>query len=193
MQQPALETRALFAQVAILLFRPQDHRRTLAPGRAKGQVGKIEIDRVGTSPAARADQLAIDRQEPEGLIVPARNDCIEIGDQRLERPGSDSEHFGSAQALFALAVGEQSLQFLGYAGHAVQADDRECAVRLVQVRACELDPGVVGTARAVGAQPFQSAGYRSVDLALDPGQRPGIEAGAAVHPVRRSDTMFSPS
>ena len=99
----------------------------------------------------------------------------------------DRRFAGRAQHL--LDGLEQSFERFGQLLDAVETDDRQRALHLVQVGTAELDLGeVAGAGRHTGrilVERLIGAFERQVNFALDPGQRAHIEFGRSVHMIRR--------
>ena len=75
---------------------------------------------------------------------------------------------------------------------AVEADERECAVHLVQMCAARLDlceiAGAAHDAFGIALQRLIGALERQIDFAPDPGKETGVESGVRIHGITSRPT-----
>ena len=78
LEESTLVAAALLAQVLVRIARLRCARNLIALGRAESEIRIIEIGRIG-APAARCNDVAVQRIEPQGLIGVARHELVEVG------------------------------------------------------------------------------------------------------------------
>ena len=104
---------------------------------------------------------------------------VEVAGDRRETVGQRRADFGVDPQMPAVNRVDQALGLLREPGHAVEADDLERAVRLVQMGLAVLELRRVGGVGLILRQGVARAPERLLDLALDPGQRPDVEFDSA--------------
>ena len=153
----------------------------LAEGRALGEVGEEQLAGGGRFEPPGGGELAIQGEQAQGLVGLAAGEFVQVvADGRNAAAGQPTQ-VGRRGDLFARHFAEQAVELLGELGQAVQADDGEGAVGLVQVGLGKLD--LAGAVR--GRPGLGERGVRSfegqVDFAFDPGQRTEVEFVCGAH------------
>ncbi len=155
-----------------------ERRRLLfALRRPLRDIGEEQLGRAGRRQAARDGHGAIGGEQLQRLVRVARHQVVEVAAQRgksVLRRG----HRGTG--IGCRALGQRFHQFLDRVGErrdAVEADDRQRAVRLVHTGARLLQV-VAGGVGGMGGEVLARALEREVDLPLDPGQRTDVEIRA---------------
>ena len=143
--------------------------------RALGQVGEEQFAGAGALLPAGGGEFGVKVEEAQGLVRLAAGQFVEVVADGGDAAGGQLGHLGREYHLFAGQFAEQTVELLGKLGQAVEPDDRQGAMGLVQMGLGKLDP-----AKAIRGGP--GFGERSrgpfegqVDLAFDPGQRTQVE------------------
>ncbi len=187
-QQATFEFQARRSCAASKLHRVQNGRFVLPPWRPQRQIWEKEIRGRGRVVVAEGlRQGAIYGQEAQGLVGLAAYEVFKIiADRGDSLPGGITQRrvVGSVPFLDGL---QQPLQRLRKAGNAIEADDRQSAMRLMKMRARGLQVRRVGTFRAMPIKGLKGPLQGEVDFALDPSQGTDIQFGSCVHemvPIR---------
>ena len=184
-QQAALEADAFLADTLPEFRRGKFFGAAGAPRRAYAKIGKEQIGRSIALDATRFLHFAVKRKESQRLIRLAVDQVVEIVGDRRQRAVCEFDGRFAGRTRLLLDGFEQRLQGLSELRDAVESDDGQRALGLVQVGAAKLDLGQVadafGDAGGIKFQRLVRAFQGKIDLALDPGQRANIKISRGVH------------
>ena len=171
-QETPLVARALVTEVARRFLGMQRHRHPLAPRRPRRQIGKIQVGLIGflrVAAVARRDQFAVDREQAQRLVCRAGHELLEIAGDGGDHACAQCECRRLTRHDSLADVGQQTFEFFGDARHAVQTDDGQRAVGLVQVGDAGMElRNIDRPARRELAQRIRPGAHGLVDLALHP-------------------------
>ena len=158
--------------------------RHLTLGRARRQVRKKQIRLGDALGAARLHHGLIGREQAHRLMRRAFDHFIQIGGERFERveqrltPGCVEHDLATLRHL------QQAFAFFGQLGYAIEPDNFQCAMRLVQVGFTKLELGCVRRIGQIGSHGRASLGQRLLDFPFDPRQRTNIKFRCCAHFTR---------
>jgi hypothetical protein len=181
LEQPALIAGTLLAVVRLRRGARHRHRRAVALRRPRAQVRIVEVDGIGRVATARRGEIAIGGVELERLVGGAAEQFAEIRRELADRALDRLDRLRGGRTASALQVTDERLDFLREPGHAVEPDDGERAVRLMEVRLRGADLRRLAGRCGEAAQACECAFERLVDLAPHPGQRADVEVECAAH------------
>ena len=160
-------------------------------GRTQGNIRKKEVAGARTAQSARLGEGKIDRQQTEWLIRFANHQFVEIQMNARQCFRHDRQGRLVSQQSAFLQPGKQRFQGFSHLSDAVQPDDRQRAMHLVNMGAAEFELGGVRPG-LVKAKSLPGALQRQINLALDPGQGAQIEFSCRVHHLSRSISVSPP-
>ena len=186
-QQAALKPAPVRQHVLTHVSRKVSH---LPLWRARRQIGEKQIRLGDAFGATCLHDAPIGREQPHWLMRRTFNHIIEIFDHGLER-GEQYLSFGGIEHHFpAFHHAEQALTLFGEPGDAVEADDFERAMRLMQMRLAKLDLGGFRRISQIGRHRRAGLAQGLLDFPFDPGQGTDIKfrCGTHCHATLKPDT-----
>ena len=159
----------------VLARRP--NRGGIARRRFARQVNIVKIDRIDRTAQFRRECF-VHGQQPQRAVCRALGQILDVARELREGAGSQCKHIGRALFRHGVQRGDQAFEGLAHAGDSVKPDDVDRAVRLVQAGMREPDLHRILRLAFERDKRIGAAFQRGIDLALDPGKRPGVEAGA---------------
>ncbi len=174
-EQAALETRPGLAQDGLGGGRVVCRRG--AARRTARQVGIEEVRCAGQRESARDGDFLVQRGEPHGLVRHAVGEFLEVVAQAVHCADGEHERRLVDRHVAARHQAEQEFGCIRELGQAIEADDRQRATDLVEMRLRKLH-----LTRGILRAPCLVEGVRralqgGIDLALHPGERAQIRLG----------------
>ena len=138
-KESPLETTALLTQEFMELLLRQLCRRRIASGRPRRQVGEKEIGRRDSRQTARCLDLSIDSEQAQRLVRLAIDQAIKV----VADHGQGSMRKRNARGVCSEGPifdrQQHRFQRFGKLRDAVESNDRQCALHLMQVRTTKAD------------------------------------------------------
>ena len=153
----------------------------LALWRTGRQVGKKQIGFGYAFGAARLHHRLIGREQSHRLVRRTFDDFVQVRGQRCKRRQQHPALGGVEHDLPALDQVEQALAFFGQPGDAIEPDDLQCAVRLMQMHLAKLDLRRGGGVGQIGGHRHAGLGQGLLDFSFDPGQGSNIKFRRCAH------------
>ena len=180
-QQTLLEADAHGAQEAHFLGRVEDVGRGAARD-AGAQVGEKQVALGGRLGAARHGDAGVQLGQPQWLVGGAVGQLVEVVAGGGNAAPADVGDRFAQRDLLARQLAQQLVEAVGELGQSVEADDRQRAACLVEVRLRKLQARAAFVLAARGLfDGLQRAAQGLIDFALDPGEGAEIVFGGVGH------------
>ncbi len=177
-EQATLKSAAQGAQGARIVRATLGER---CEGRTQGEVGVEQVRRARCLMPAGFDELRVEFKETQRLVGLAAGQFVEVIAQGGESPGGEAGDGRRVGDLFGGQLAQQTIEGFRKLGEAIQTDDGQGTVGLVQVGLGELDAAKAVGGRLGFGEGAGGAFQGQVDFAFDPGQRAKVEFVCGAH------------